>query len=294
MLGCRFSLIVAAAPFVLTGCTAPERTSSADVVVTIEPLAMILGELVGEPAQVVALVPAGASPHTYGLRPSGARMAQASSVLFYVDDHLDGWAAGVSAPEKIAVFEGLPDSLKKRRADAPADGDPRHVYNPHFWTDPLTVLELVPFLIASLDEVDPEGRWIYESKRDQFVFDLARLDAEIDALLQPFKGEGVIVHHPSWRYFLDRYGLETVAVLEPSPGKEPTPRYLKEVIDTARAQDVKLIISEPQLPSRPAEVVAEAAGLKIVELDPIGGAGGRTTYAEWLLENARKLREALE
>jgi len=264
------------------------------VVVTIEPLAMILVELVGDPAQVVTLIPPGASPHTYDLRPSGARMAESSLALFYVDDHLDGWAARVSAPKKFAVFERLPESLKKRSADSPAAGDGRPAYNPHFWTDPNMVLELVPSLIAALDEVDPEGRWIYESKRDQFVFDLARLDDEVEALLRPLKGKAVIVHHPSWRYFLDRYGIETAAILEPSPGKEPTPRYLKKVIDTARAKDVKLIISEPQLPSRPAEVVAEAAGLRIVELDPIGGAEGRTRYADWLLANARKLRGALE
>ncbi len=291
---CKFSLIVAAAPFVLTGCGTSERPAAPEVVVTIEPLAMILAELVGDSAQVAALVPPGASPHTYALRPSGARMAASSSALFYVDDHLDGWVAGVSAPRKFAVFESLPESLRKRRGNGTADGDGHHAYNPHFWTDPLTVLELVPFLIAALDEVDPEGRWIYESKRDQFVFDLVRLDDEVEALLEPLKGVAVIVHHPSWRYFLDRYGIETAAILEPSPGKEPTPRYLKEVIDTARAKGVQLIISEPQLSSRPAEVVAEAAGLKIVELDPIGGAAGRKTYGDWLLENARKLRGAVQ
>ena len=104
----------------------------------------------------------------------------------------------------------------------------------------------------------------------------------------------MVVFHPSWVYFLDRYGLDTVAVLEPLPGKEPTPRHLKEVIDAARARDVKLIITEPQLPPRPAEIVAEATGLAIVELDPLGGVEGRITYAEWLLGIAHTLREALE
>ena len=69
---------------------------------------------------------------------------------------------------------------------------------------------------------------------------------------------------------------------------------MKQVIDSARAKDVKIIITEPQLPPRPAEIVAEAAGLAIVELNPLGGPDGGTTYAEWLLGIALKLREALE
>ncbi len=293
-LGRMLIITIVAAPVVLTGCTASDTASSPVVVVTIEPLAMILAELVGDSAEVVALVPPGASPHTYDLRPSGARAAQRSSALFFVDEGVDGWAARVSAPKKFAVFDMVPESLKKRAMDAPTDNDAQHVYNPHFWTDPLRVPEVLPLLVAALDEADPKAQSTHESMRERFSSDLVRLDEEIEKALRPFEGVNIVVFHPSWAYFLDRYGLETAAILEPFPGKEPTPRYLKEVIDAARAKDVKVIITEPQLPPRPAEIVAEAAGLAIVELDPLGGAEGRTTYAEWLLGIAHTLREALQ
>lgn len=292
-MGRMFIITLAIVPVVLPGCTAPDTTTTPTVVVTIEPLAMILAELVGDTTEVVALVPPGASPHTYGLRPSGARAAQRSSALFYVDEHVDGWAARVSAPKKFSVFDMVPEALRKRATDAPTDDDVHHVYNPHFWTDPLTVLEVLPFLVATLDEIDPTGRSIHESMRDRFSSELARLNAEMETALRPFEGAGIVVFHPSWAYFLDRYGLDTVAVIEPFPGKEPTPRHLKEVIDAARAKDVKLIITEPQLPLRPAEIVAEATGLAIVELDPLGGAEGGRSYTEWLLGIAHTLREAL-
>ena len=293
-MGRMLVIAIVAAPIFFTGCSEPDTTPSPTFVVTIEPLAMILAELVGDPAEVVALVPRGASPHLYDLRPSGARMAQASSALFYVDDRVDGWAARVSAPRKFSVFEMVPELFKKRAAHAPREEDSRLVYNPHFWTDPLTVLEVLPHLVAALEEVDPNGRSFYESMRERFSSDLARLDAEIEMTLEPFEGTGIVVFHPSWAYFLDRYGIETVSVLEPFPGMEPTPRYLKDVIDTARMKGAKVVITEPQLPARPAELVAEAAGLAIVELDPLGGPVGGATYAEWLLGIAHTLREALE
>jgi len=252
---------------------------------------MILAELVGDSTRVVTLVPQGASPHTYDLRPSGARAAQSSSAFFYVDEGVDGWAARVSAPKKFVVFDMLSESLKIRATD---DGDAHGVFNPHFWTDPLTVLEILPRLVSALDEVDRSGRSAHALMRDRFSSDLARLHEEIETALRPFEGTEVVVFHPSWAYFLERYGIDAVAVIEPFPGKEPTPKYLKHVIDVARAKEVKLIITEPQSPPRPAEVVAEAAGLTIVELDPLGGTEGRTTYAEWLLDITYTLREALE
>ena len=42
-----------------------------------------------------------------------------------------------------------------------------------------------------------------------------------------------------------------------------------------------------------AEVVAEAAGLPLFELDPNGGTQGRMTYSELVLFNARTLAGAL-
>jgi len=54
------------------------------------------------------------------------------------------------------------------------------------------------------------------------------------------------------------------------------------------------VLTEPQLARRPAEVVAEAAGVRCYEMDPLGGVPGRETYSELLRYNARVLVEALQ
>mgnify|MGYP002062966515 CR=1 FL=1 len=44
------------------------------------------------------------------------------------------------------------------------------------------------------------------------LFDLARLDTRITALLAPYRGRPIFVFHPAFGYFADSYGLEQVAV----------------------------------------------------------------------------------
>lgn len=265
----------------VSACTPPPEPSGRVYAATIRPLAMILDELVEGRAQVIALIPPGASPHTYAVRPSGARTAQVSLALFYVDDAVDGWAAELSAKRKFAVFEMV--TAENRLGD-----------NPHFWPDPLVVAETVPRIVEALCEVDPEGRAAYEKNGKRFIEDLEKLHREIEALLEPIQGAGLVVFHPSWAYFLQRYRIRPVATLEPFPGKEPTPKYLEQVIVAAKSQVAEAVLTEPQLPKRPAEVVAEAANIPLIELDPMGSVGGPQRYGEWLLESARHLREALE
>jgi ABC-type Zn uptake system ZnuABC Zn-binding protein ZnuA len=49
-----------------------------------------------------------------------------------------------------------------------------------------------------------------------------------------------------------------------------------------------------QLPAKSAEVLAETLGAKIAVIDPLGGQGDRTTYADLLRYNAVRVRDALQ
>ena len=55
------------------------------------------------------------------------------------------------------------------------------------------------------------------------------------------------------------------------PGREPTPRAFKNIIEAVHRYGIKVIFSEPQFSPRIAEVLAREAGVKVLMLDPIGG-----------------------
>ena len=113
------------------------------------------------------------------------------------------------------------------------------------------------------------------------------------ARLEPYTGSAVILFHPSLRYLLERYGLELAAVIEPAPGKEPSPAQLARLLKLARQRRVRALFSEPQLPTGPVDAIAEALALPVHVLDPLGGQPGRDGYRELIIYNADTLAGAL-
>jgi zinc transport system substrate-binding protein len=275
----------------LAGCGAPP-SGDATYIATIPPAGAILNELIRGRATVSVLVPPGASPHAYSLRPSDVRQAASALAVFFVDSHLDGWAASLGARTQVSLFELVPPEFR-RGGDGHSEAVEEEKFNPHFWPDPLAVRAILPHLVEALSALDPEGSKVYEQNGQVFEEALTRLDEEIRDVLSNAVPSSVVVFHPSWNYYLERYGISVVATIEPLPGHEPTPRRIQQIFEAIRSENVRAVLTESQLPNRPAEVVAENSDVKIVEIDPIGGVDGRKTYEELLRYNTRVLEEAL-
>lgn len=95
-----------------------------------------------------------------------------------------------------------------------------------------------------------------------------------------------IPYHDAWPYFVRRYGLDQVAVLEPAPGREPSPSYLAGVLGTIADTGATALFVDVQLPARPAELVAAEAGVPLYTLDPEGGGFGELSYQALMRRNA--------
>jgi len=84
------------------------------------------------------------------------------------------------------------------------------------------------------------------------------------AKLKPFEHAKIVVYHRSWPYFTHRFNLDEVAELEPKPGIPPGPAHVLEVINTMKAQNVKIILMEPFYNRDDADAVAKKTDAKVV------------------------------
>ena len=277
-------------------------TSAPPIVVTIPPLKLIIQEITGDPGEVVCLLPPGASPHTFELRPSMARMLASAKLVLYTDETIDGWAARTSTGPIHTVFDMVPPSMRLEfdgdgghvhtGPGAHAGDEGGHTWNAHFWSDPLLVSAIVPELVRVLSTMDPGSAARYEANGRAFAESLVQLHAELQAGRPEVGDYAMVAFHPSWDYFFARYGLHVTAYIEPLPGKEPTPRAIQELQEALRQQQRRVILSEEQLPAKPAEVLAETLGAQVTLIDPLGGPEGRETYADFLRYNAGIIWEA--
>lgn len=284
----------------LLGGPAQAGAQGLNVVVSLHPHFDLVRQLAGERANVTRILPLGRSPHIFEPTPRDvATIAEADVVV--LNGGLDEWlrdlvsVAGADAEvlELLEVLPFEPITGEEHEHEGEAEAHAESGVNPHVWTDPQLMAAAVPLLVEALSAADPEGAATYEANGGALVQDLRALDAELAGLLAPVQTAPFVPYHDAWPYFVRRYGLNQVAVIEPAPGREPSPSYLASVLGTLSETGASALFTDVQLPARPAELVAEEAGVPLYTLDPEGGGFGDESYQALMRRNAETIAQGL-
>jgi zinc transport system substrate-binding protein len=166
--------------------------------------------------------------------------------------------------------------------------------DPHYWLDPVRVAKTVDAQVEAFAKLAPDDAAGLKSRGDELKKALEKLHGDIEARAKTWSKKSIVTFHGSFGYYAARYGLTIAAVVEPFPGKEPTPKYVNVVLKAIEAKKPAALFSEPQLDKRPAQVIAEQAKLPLFELDPVGGGGALDSYEKLLLANTETLEKALK
>lgn len=267
------------------------------VAASIPPLQFILEEILGE-GRAKSVLPPGASAHVYDPRVSDARMTYDSRALFVIGPGFDDWARDLPAPQYVNTITFLPDLM--RGPNPPVVhvvryGTTHQHYNgpdPHFWADPIMVQQLTPRFVEALVKVFPEEEEAIYMRGQMFQSSLTKLDANLNRVFSKQRGKRVVLGHTSWRAFFDRYGLDTVDVLEVTPGREISYGAFADLATRVEKEDIDVIVIEPGHGERAARLLHEETGAPIVEINPVWGGSG--DYESLVLENAFAIFEALK
>jgi ABC-type Zn uptake system ZnuABC Zn-binding protein ZnuA len=263
---------------------------------TIAPLASLASLVAGPAWDVATIVPPGVSPHVFEPGPRDVKRLARARIVVTVGAGYDAWAARLAAAcASTAVLHDAGASVGvtvSTGEDAHA-GEGAVGHDPHWWLSPRRAAAALGPLGEGFARLDPAGADGYRARAAEAARALASLDAEVASALAPVRGRAVVSTHNSWAYLLADYGLESGGSVESVPGREPSPRELRALIDLVRARRIPALFTEPQFPPSAARVVAEDAGIRVVLADPIGGVPGRLTYAELLRFDARALLEGL-
>ena len=285
------------------------------VVATIFPLADIVRQLGGEFVEVTTLLGSGASPHTFEPTVEQARFITDADLVFFIGGGLDDWAMRLAEAAGNTGLVAMMDAAE----DWIPDYDPIHLgeepyhhdhsndeantyghdhgsYDPHIWLDPMIVKDFIaPLIAGQLQEVYPQGGALFQGNLAHFQAELDLLNAEIAEAVGNYQQKRFISYHSAWNYFARRYGLEEVAAVEEFPGKEPSVKWMVELVKLAAAHDITVIFGEPQLGGSTAQVIAEEIGGEVLLLDPLGGIGisDRESYFELMRYNLKILNEAM-
>lgn len=275
--------------FCVAGLVSDVRAGTVKVAVTVFPLYDIARQVAGSAAEVVLVLPPGASPHTFEPTPANVRGLDGASVLFVVGHGLDDWAArlarGAGVPRLVPVDGGI---ALRRGSDVHADG----AVDPHYWLSVVNGKQIARTVAAELERLVPARRAEIQVSLADYLARLDVADAEIRRLLADMPTRRIATVHDGFRYFADAYALEVAAVFEPYAGLEPSPRFVIEFQRKIKASGVRMVFTEPQLSIGALRAIARDLGVELGVLDPLGGLPGREGYIELLIFDAQAVAAA--
>jgi ABC-type Zn uptake system ZnuABC Zn-binding protein ZnuA len=258
------------------------------VAATIFPLYDIARSVAGPTAEVVLVLPPGASPHTFEPTPASVRALSGAEALFAIGHGLDDWAArlarGAGVPQVVPVDTGI----TLRRTNDAARGR----VDPHYWLSAPNAKAIARTVAVELTRRAPGRRAEVERSLGAYLTRLDAADAEIRRLLADLPTRKIATFHDGFGYFAEAYGLKVAAVFEPYPGLEPSPQFVVEFQRKIRASGVRVVFTEPQLSVDALRPIARDLGVTLAILDPLGGLPGREEYIDLLLFNARAVADA--
>jgi zinc/manganese transport system substrate-binding protein len=274
------------------------------VVATFTDLADIVKQIGGAHVQVSSLARPQDDFHLVTPRPSMALDLSRAKLFVRVGMDLDLWADDLLAAARNASIlrgaSGYVDcSVGVKKLEVPTGRvDPSmgdiHIYgNPHYLFDPANAKIAARNILEGLKRVDPANAQEYQRRYEAFV---QRVDEHLNRwhqILAPYKGTLVVVYHKSLPYFLQRFGLQELATVEPKPGIPPSPGYLREVIARMKNTGCKVILIEHFRPRRFPDAIARETGAKVVVLPAAVGAEGTTDYFSMIDAMVNRIAAAL-
>jgi zinc transport system substrate-binding protein len=292
-------------------------------IASIFPVADFVQQIGAERWDALTLLSAGASAHTYEPTPEQVRQLAQARIFFQIGLKLEFWLeklvqasknpalimVDLSADIEIMATPS-PELPERPQKDAPRGQASQHLQSPgnhrhghghegpdaHYWLDPIRMLQVVTRIEQEFTTLDPEYARLYTERAQHVRTDLEQLHAEITQRTEGLPNRRFIALHAAWTYFAARYNLVQAAVVEPFPGREPSPRYLAGLAQLMRRERVQAVVIEPQLSSNAAQALARETGARVGLMDPYGGPGvpGRASYLDLMRYNVATLVKLLE
>jgi len=261
------------------------------VIASIAPLADFAKQVGGERVDVKLLLPPGASPHVYEPTPKAMKDISDARIFVKIGSGLEFWAEKlVNASRNRSLI--IVDSS----SGVPLIGDDRShdSIDPHIWLDPVIAGSIVSKIENALIKADPQGAGLYRQNASLYRKKLLKLDKEISKTVGTFRTREYITFHTAWNYFSRRYNLKVAGVIEESPGREPSPKHIANIVKEVNRIGSKVVFVEPQFNPKIAQAVAKECGARVLYLDPIGGQEGRETYIDMMKYNVTVMASVMK
>jgi zinc transport system substrate-binding protein len=249
---------------------------------SIKPLQLMAAAVqdgIGEPD---VLLPPGASPHHFALRPSDIRRLQQADLFYWVGPEMEGFlikSMEGRKGESVATQELPGMTLRHFGEDghghAHDNDDHDHDHRPgsldtHLWLLPDNARVIAQRMADDLSKLDPDNKERYQQNAQAFSDRLTALDGRLKSRMDRVSQKPFFVFHEAFDYFEAHYGLEHAGVFSVLGEVQPGARHVADMRARLQRAGPSCVFSEPPIRPRLAQTLTEGLPVRMAELDALG------------------------
>ncbi|MHB1419487.1 MAG: metal ABC transporter substrate-binding protein [Bacillota bacterium] len=297
-------LVIALGTLLLSGCgstvdaNGPGQGKKISVYTSFYAMYDFAQKIGGDKIQLTNLIPAGTEPHEWEPSPRDMVNIEKADVLIYNGAGMENWIDQVSGAIQNKQLIILDTSKDLQLLDNP-DHHEDLQYDPHVWLNPMLAKKQMEAIKNALVTTNPANKDYYEKNYTDNAKKLDVLDKEYQDAVAQFKNKDIVVAHQAFSYLCEAYGLKQVSIEGLAADSEPTPSRMAEIVNFAKAQDLKYIFFEELVSPKVAEAIATEVGAKTGVLNPLEGLEEKDMkagkdYFSVMRDNLAVLKKALE
>ena len=287
------------------------------ILTSIKPLQLIAAAIQEGQGEPQVLLPPGASPHYFVLRPSDAKRLAQADLFYWIGPDLENFLPRLlkQRSQLSVAVQTLPALQLQYFAEAQAHAEDEdehehehghahalvehdHNHQPgtvdaHLWLLPHNAKVIAQRMSADLSELDPNNAKQYAANLQAFNQRLDRLDQQLQVQLQPLQSKSFFVFHEAFNYFEQAYGLKHAGVFAVSGELQPGAKHVNQMRQRLQQAGPSCVFSEPPLQPRLAQTLAAGLPVTLAELDALGNTVNvnPTGYEQLLINLAQQFSD---
>ncbi|MZP55923.1 MAG: zinc ABC transporter solute-binding protein [Bacteroidales bacterium] len=239
------------------------------ITVSIAPFKYFVEAIAGDDFRVNVMVPAGSNPHIYEPVPDQINKLRLSEA--YIGDGYLGfeltWLGRFYEINKQMIKLSIGEKIDLIAAGHDHHGEHTEGADPHYWVSPRCAKVIASSVYELLSGLNPGSEAEYKLRYSVLLDKIDAADKQAVSFFSDFKDKAFMIYHPNLAYLARDYGLKEIPV--EYEGKEPPPSRMKELIDIARKENIRVIFVQKEYDNKNARVIAHEIGAELKIIDPL-------------------------
>lgn len=251
------------------------------VYTTVYPLQYFTERIGGDLVSVKSIYPPGSDEHTFDPTQKDMMALADADLFFYIGLGLEGFVENAEKTlrnehvQMIATADAITEDMlvTNNEDDHHHDEDGHHHHgemDPHVWISPILSDALAYSIKESLIDASPENKAFFEQNFEALRDELLLLDRQFIEMASEAPTKTFFVSHAAFGYLADTYGFEQIAVAGLNSQSEPSQKELAQLVEYAKAQNIKYVLFEQNVSSKLTDVIRKEIGAESLILHNLG------------------------